>query len=99
MRYDMVAAVVVRVCIASPVVIEAPQSKGVDILRNISLSCLAIGKPQPTVTWTRSDGQALNSTERLTVHNNGSMTIHGLLSLTTSSIHCVSKKRVNFETV
>jgi len=67
------------VCAASPVVIEAPQSKGVDILRNVSLSCRAIGRPEPTVTWTRSDGQTLNSTDRLTIDSDGSITIHGLL--------------------
>ena len=63
--------------VASPVVVEAPRSRGVDILRNISLPCSALGKPKPSVTWSRSDGLPLTDTDRLTVHDDGSLAIHG----------------------
>jgi len=94
LHVDMTAEVsgYVSVCVllASPVVVEAPQNVGVDVLRNVSLPCQATGKPRPTVTWTRSDGTPLQglmnasntqtsgsaTAERFTVHTDGSLNIH-----------------------
>ena len=38
---------------ASPVLAVAPQNTAVDVLRNVTLACRAVGKPQPTVRWSR----------------------------------------------
>jgi len=84
--------------VASPVVVEAPQNVAVDVLRNVSLACQAIGKPQPTVTWSRFDGRPLGlvntsntqSTEhRFNVHDDGSLNIRRMLLLLCPSV-CLS---------
>ena len=80
---NMCVCVCVCVCVlvASPVVVEAPQNVAVHVLHNVSLPCRAIGKPSPTVTWTRSDGLALNSStqsHRFTVQHDAALNIHRL---------------------
>lgn len=63
---------------ASPIVVKSPQNRGVDILKNISLPCSAVGKPDPTITWSRADGKAINfNNNRVFVLHDGTLVIHG----------------------
>ena len=74
--------------IARARIVKQPQSRGVDILKNVSLECEAVGKPPPTVSWSRSDGLPINFTEgRFKLVDSGTLFIHGSLSLS-SQHHC-----------
>lgn len=74
--------------IARARIVKQPQSRGVDILKNVSLECEAVGKPPPTVSWSRSDGLPVNFTDgRFKLVDSGTLFIHGSLSLS-SQHHC-----------
>lgn len=63
---------------AAPIVLKSPQNKGVDISKNISLPCAAVGKPEPTITWSRSDGKPINfDRERIIVRDDGTLVVNG----------------------
>ena len=63
---------------APGVIIKEPQSRAVDILKNVSLHCTAVGKPQPTTTWTKSDGTPVDFTDgRIKLLDNGTLFIRG----------------------
>ena len=60
-------------------IIKQPQNRAVDVLKNVSLHCTAVGKPQPTITWMNSDGTPVDLTEgRIKLLDNGTLFIRGL---------------------
>jgi len=67
---------------APAVIIEGPQSRGVDVLKNISLRCTADGKPRPTITWHKADRTPLDfSSGRFKLLDNGTLFIQGSMSV------------------
>lgn len=67
---------------APPTITKSPQSKGVDILKNITLPCFATGVPPPKVTWKRSDGRVIDfRSKRIQILNSGALFIQGTFQL------------------
>ena len=65
--------------VAAPAtIIRQPQNRAVDVLKNVSLTCTAVGKPQPTITWKKSDQTAIDFTDgRVKLLDDGTLFIRG----------------------
>ena len=72
----------VDVMAAPAMIVNQPRSTVVDVLKNVSLHCTAVGKPQPTITWTKSGGTAVDSTTgRVRLLDDDTLFIRGLMSV------------------
>jgi len=59
-------------------IVRQPQSGGVDIFNNASLHCTAVGKPAPTITWTKLDGTTIDGSDgHFTLLDDGTLFIQG----------------------
>jgi Immunoglobulin I-set domain len=71
--------------LAAPIVLKAPFNKDVEIMKTISMPCIAVGKPEPRITWSRSDGKPINfDNNRIVVQDDGTLVITGV------SLSCLS---------
>ena len=62
---------------AAPVITNAPNSVGIDILKNATLPCEASGIPPPQTVWRRADGKPLDFQYRFTMLRSGTLFING----------------------
>ena len=71
------------ISLAAPAtIIKQPQNHAVDVLKNVSLHCTAVGKPRPTITWKKSDGTPVDFTDgRIKLVDDGTLFIRGLQSV------------------
>lgn len=60
---------------AAPVITRAPNSAGVDILKNVTLQCAAKGVPNPEITWRKNDNDLVPIGGRFTKLPGGSLHI------------------------
>ena len=68
---------------APAAIIEHPQNREVDVFKNVSLYCTPVGKPQPNITWTKSDGTPVDFTDgRVKLLDDGTLFIQRSYSVT-----------------
>jgi hypothetical protein len=42
----------------------------------IIMHCVAVGNPRPQISWSFNDEKLVDNTERVTIHENGTLVIH-----------------------
>ena len=61
-------------------IVKRPQNCAADIFNNVSLSCAAVGKPPPTITWTKSGGTSVDVNDgHFKLLDDGTLFIQGFM--------------------